>query len=103
MFARLRCLVTQHRTYRERRPLAGVSVLHFVCDRCGRAWPVMRRTPDEYREGAQSQLRPLRAHREPRKGEGEVLITLGLDSSAFTIEVEQFKQWLETTAARSRA
>lgn len=60
--ARLRCLVGCHAScYRERRPLAGVPVMHWVCEACGHAWPVMRRTPDEYREAARSQLRPLRS------------------------------------------
>ena len=38
--------------YRERRPLHGVPVMHLVCDRCGHAQPVMRRTAEEHRDMA---------------------------------------------------
>lgn len=100
MIKRLRCLVTGHRTYRERRPLAGVEVLHWVCDRCGHAWPMMRRTADEYRDVAQSRLRRPRATRDPKRG--EMLVTLRLDSSAFDAEVARFDQWLKTTGVTTR-
>jgi hypothetical protein len=36
-------------TYRERRRLHGVYVMHFVCDRCGHAQPVVSRTAQEHR------------------------------------------------------
>jgi hypothetical protein len=46
----------RHKTlYRERRPLYTIDVMHWVCRRCGRAWPVMRRTPDEYRVIAENE------------------------------------------------
>jgi hypothetical protein len=35
--------------YRERRELHGVQVMHFVCDSCGRAEPVVSREPEEHR------------------------------------------------------
>jgi len=50
-------LLCRHRhTYRERRPLHGIEVLHFVCEACGRATPAMYRTPEEYVAVADSQL-----------------------------------------------
>jgi hypothetical protein len=36
-------------TYRERRPLDGVDVMHLVCNDCGHAVPAVRRTPEEHR------------------------------------------------------
>ena len=36
-------------TYRERRKLHGVSVMHFVCERCGHARPAVDRTAREHR------------------------------------------------------
>lgn len=61
MLKRLKCLMSAHRTYRERRELAGVPVLHWVCENCGHAWPIVTRSEDGYRDAAQSGLRPLRA------------------------------------------
>lgn len=56
---RLLCLLGYHRTvYRERRILHDVEVLHFVCDTCGWADPVMQRTPDEHREATKARLIP---------------------------------------------
>lgn len=37
-----------HDTYRERRLLHGVDVLHFVCHDCGHAAPAIDRTADEH-------------------------------------------------------
>lgn len=37
-------------TYRERRKLHGVMVMHFVCERCGHARPAMVRTAREHRQ-----------------------------------------------------
>ncbi len=54
----------RHRAmYRERRPLHGVDVPHYVCGRCGYAVPVLKRETraahwDAWRAG---QVRPLRA------------------------------------------
>jgi len=38
----------QH-TYRERRALHGVQVMHLVCERCGYAIPALQRTEEEHR------------------------------------------------------
>ena len=37
-----------HDTYRERRQLHGVDVLHLVCHDCGHAVPAIQRTADEH-------------------------------------------------------
>lgn len=60
----LRLFSCQHvSTYRERRPLHGVAVMHLVCESCGRAVPAMDRTAGEHaralRTGA---VRLPRAH-----------------------------------------
>jgi hypothetical protein len=51
-------------TYRERRLLHGVQVMHFVCEDCGHAVPAIGRTAGEHadmvRTGA---VRMPRAHR----------------------------------------
>ena len=53
--------------YRERRPLHGVQVPHWVCPACGAAWPVLKRTPKEHRQMAQAgAVRPLVAVRETK-------------------------------------
>jgi hypothetical protein len=57
--------VCRHRhTYRERRKLHGVLVMHFVCENCGHAVPAMERTAKEHREvvkvGDQSNTRLVR-------------------------------------------
>jgi hypothetical protein len=36
-------------TYRERRKLHGVRVMHFVCEACGNATPAVERTAKEHR------------------------------------------------------
>jgi len=55
---------SHHATYRERRPLHGVQVMHLVCDDCGHAVPAVDRTAGEHarmlRTGA---VRLPRAHR----------------------------------------
>jgi hypothetical protein len=59
----------RHReVYRERRPLYGISVMHWVCRRCGRAWPVMRRTADEYRVIAENEATLAERHHRVIKG-----------------------------------
>ena len=55
----------QHRhTYRERRKLHGVDVLHLVCEDCGHAAPAIERTAREHkrivRAGA---VRPVKVRR----------------------------------------
>lgn len=51
-------------TYRERRKLHGVMVMHFVCEACGHAVPAVERTAREHREavkvGDPSKTRVLR-------------------------------------------
>ena len=51
-------------TYRERRKLHGVQVMHFVCERCGHATPAVERTAREHRRavkvGDQQTSRVLR-------------------------------------------
>jgi hypothetical protein len=42
-------LCSHEYTYRERRSLHGVQVMHLVCERCGQATPVMQRTAGEHR------------------------------------------------------
>ena len=46
----LRCRHVE--TYRERRRLAGTEllVMHFICNDCGYARPMMHRTTDEHAE-----------------------------------------------------
>jgi hypothetical protein len=41
-------------TYRERRKLHGVQVMHLVCERCGHATPVVERTAREHRRAVQA-------------------------------------------------
>lgn len=45
-FLGLRC--THQHTYRERRELHKVMVLHWVCDDCGHAVPAVARTAKEH-------------------------------------------------------
>jgi hypothetical protein len=55
---------SHHATYRERRTLHGVQVMHLVCEDCGHAVPAVERTAGEHarmlRTGA---VRLPRAHR----------------------------------------
>lgn len=37
-------------TYRERRPLHGVDVMHLVCLDCGHVVPAIQRSAEEHRE-----------------------------------------------------
>ena len=46
----LRLFCSHRTTYRERRPLHGVKVLHWVCEHCGFAEPVVQRTAKEHRQ-----------------------------------------------------
>lgn len=57
---RLCCWLAGHpHTYRERRDLHGLPVLHFVCA-CGYAVPAVDRTPDEHRGSiAEGQVKRL--------------------------------------------
>lgn len=51
--AALHAIVCRHpHRYRERRTLHGVLVPHLVCADCGKAEPMLRRTPAEHVEAA---------------------------------------------------
>ena len=53
-------------TYRERRELHGVQVLHFVCDDCGHAVPAMDRTAEEHLRTVQAgAIRPAEVRHLP--------------------------------------
>jgi hypothetical protein len=55
----------QH-TYRERRELYGVQILHFVCEDCGHAAPALARTAEEHQQIVQAgALKPFKARRFP--------------------------------------
>jgi hypothetical protein len=41
-------------TYRERRELHGLRVLHFVCEDCGHAVPVLHRTAEEHQRAVET-------------------------------------------------
>ena len=41
---------THQDTYRERRPLEGLDVMHLVCLDCGHAVPTIQRTVEEHAE-----------------------------------------------------
>jgi hypothetical protein len=65
LFLRIFPVTCRHtHTYRERRRLHGVMVMHFVCESCGHAAPAMERTAREHREavkvGDQANTRVLR-------------------------------------------
>ena len=45
-------------TYRERRELHGVQVMHFVCESCGHAAPAVDRTAEEHQRVVQFGDRP---------------------------------------------
>ena len=58
----------RHRhTYRERRPLGEVFVMHLVCDACGAAVPAVRRTTAEYRDIAEDEASLARGRRIVRR------------------------------------
>jgi len=51
-------------TYRERRDLDGVGVLHFVCEDCGHAVPAVQRTAEEHRRVVETgAIRPATVYR----------------------------------------
>ena len=51
-------------TYRERRPLHGVAVMHLVCVQCGHAVPALQRTAREHRRTVKAgEVRLPRARR----------------------------------------
>ena len=55
----------QH-SYRERRELYGVQILHFVCEDCGHAVPALARTAEEHQQIVKAgALRPVKARRFP--------------------------------------
>ena len=55
-------------TYRERRKLHGVQVMHFVCERCGHAAPAVERTAREHRRAVKVGDRPnTRVVRQPAR------------------------------------
>ena len=41
-------------TYRERRELYGVQILHLVCEECGHAVPALARTAEEHQHIVQA-------------------------------------------------
>jgi hypothetical protein len=41
-------------TYRERRELYGVQILHLVCEECGHAVPALARTAEEHQHVVQA-------------------------------------------------
>lgn len=60
-------------TYRERRPLHGVEVMHLVCLDCGHAVPAVQRSAVEHEEAVRAgAVRVPRAH---RKGTALVELT----------------------------
>lgn len=48
-FVRLFSGCSHDSTYRERRSLDGVEVMHLVCNDCGHAVPAVQRTAEEHR------------------------------------------------------
>jgi hypothetical protein len=53
-------------TFRERRQLHGVDVLHLVCHECGHAVPAIQRTAEEHQQIVEAgAIKALRAHRAP--------------------------------------
>jgi hypothetical protein len=59
---------THPQTYRERRELHGVQVLHLVCEDCGHAVPALQRTPEEHRQMVQTgAIKPATVHRLPSR------------------------------------
>jgi hypothetical protein len=53
-------------TYRERRELHGVQVLHLVCEDCGYAVPALQRTAEEHQRAVQAGApRPAEVRRLP--------------------------------------
>jgi hypothetical protein len=59
--------------YRERRPLYGALVLHWVCEDCDYAVPAIRRTPSEHqRVATEGAIRPSLVQRLPADAAGVV-------------------------------
>jgi hypothetical protein len=56
-------------TYRERRKLHGVLVMHFVCERCGHATPAVERTAREHRRVVKVGDRPTARVVRPSSGQ----------------------------------
>jgi hypothetical protein len=53
-------------TYRERRELHGVPVLHFVCEDCGYAVPAVQRSAEEHQRTVQAgAIRPAEVRHLP--------------------------------------
>jgi hypothetical protein len=51
-------------TYRERRKLHGVDVLHLVCEDCGHAAPAIERTAREHKRIVKAgAVKPVKARR----------------------------------------
>jgi hypothetical protein len=51
-------------TYRERRKLHGIQVLHWVCEDCGHAVPAVQRTAREHRHAVKTgAIRTATVHR----------------------------------------
>jgi hypothetical protein len=56
-------------SYRERRKLHGVQVMHLVCERCGHATPVVDRTAREHRLAVKVADRPTARVVRPQHGQ----------------------------------
>jgi hypothetical protein len=56
-------------TYRERRQLHGVQVMHFVCERCGHATPAVERTAKEHRRAVKLCDQPTARLVRPQHGQ----------------------------------
>jgi hypothetical protein len=55
----------QH-TYRERRELYGVQILHLVCEDCGHAVPALGRTAEEHQQVVKAgAVKPMKTRRYP--------------------------------------
>ena len=65
-FVRLFVGCEHEATYRERRPLQDIDVMHLVCEDCGHAVPVLDRTIDEHHQAVQTgAIRMAQARRQP--------------------------------------
>ena len=56
-------------SYRERRKLHGVMVMHFVCERCGHATPAVERTAREHRRAVKVGDQPTARVVRPQAGQ----------------------------------
>jgi hypothetical protein len=60
---------THASTYRERRTLHGLDVLHFVCEDCGHAVPALDRTKEEHEQAIRAgAVVPAHARPQPVRG-----------------------------------